>query len=103
LFARISPGAILELWTEDRFAARVEGPGDLVSRICEFPIESADGPFYVEGAEPDDTLAVHFISITPARGLGGVQDGASVRRADLDAPDRYPRGRHARGRLDLGA
>src|SRR5271166_3595949 len=66
--ARISPGAILELWTEDCFAGRVRGPGDLVSRVCEFPyLNPQTGPFYVEGAEPGDTLAVHFISITPAR------------------------------------
>ena len=25
------------------------------------------GPFYVEGAEPGDTLAVHFVSIEPSR------------------------------------
>jgi hypothetical protein len=34
--ARISPGTILELWTEDCFAGRVRGPDDLVSRVCEF-------------------------------------------------------------------
>jgi len=28
------------------------------------------GPFYIEGAEPGDTLAVHFISIEPARDWG---------------------------------
>ena len=66
--ARISPGTILELWTEDCFAGRVQGPGDLVSRVCEFPyLNPQTGPFHVDGAEPGDTLAVHFISITPAR------------------------------------
>ena len=28
------------------------------------------GPFYIEGAEPGDTLAVHFVSIEPARDWG---------------------------------
>jgi acetamidase/formamidase len=66
--ARISPGTILELWTEDCFAGRVRGPGDLVSRVCELPyLNPQTGPFYVEGAEPGDTLAVHFISMMPAR------------------------------------
>ncbi len=23
------------------------------------------GPFYVEGAEPGDTLALHFVALTP--------------------------------------
>jgi acetamidase/formamidase len=66
--ARIQPGTILELWTEDCFAGRVRGPDDLVSRVCEFPfLNPQTGPFYVEGAQPGDTLAVHFVSIEPAR------------------------------------
>jgi acetamidase/formamidase len=66
--ARIRPGTILELWTEDCFAGRVRGPDDLVSRVCEFPfLNPQTGPFYVEGAEPGDTLAVHFVSVEPAR------------------------------------
>jgi acetamidase/formamidase len=28
------------------------------------------GPFYVEGAEPGDTLAIHFVSIEPSRDWG---------------------------------
>jgi acetamidase/formamidase len=66
--ARITPGTILELWTEDCFAGRVRGPGDLVSQVCEFPfLNPQTGPFYVEGAEPGDTVAVHFVSLEPAR------------------------------------
>jgi acetamidase/formamidase len=46
--ARIEPGTILELWTEDCFAGRVRGPGDLVSQVCEFPfLNPQTGPFYV--------------------------------------------------------
>jgi acetamidase/formamidase len=66
--ARIMPGTILELWTEDCFAGRVRSANDLVSQVCEFPfLNPQTGPFYVEGAEPGDTLAVHFVSIKPAR------------------------------------
>ena len=66
--ARITPGTILELWTEDCFAGRVRGPGDLVSQVCQFPfLNPQTGPFYVEGAEPGDTVAVHFVSLEPAR------------------------------------
>lgn len=66
--ARIAPGTILELFTEDCFAGQVRGKDDLVSQVCEFPfLNPQTGPFYVEGAEPGDTLAVHFISIEPAR------------------------------------
>ncbi len=66
--ARIEPGTVLELWTEDCFAGRVRGPDDLVSRVCEFPfLNPQTGPFYVEGAEPGDTIAVHFVSLEPSR------------------------------------
>ncbi len=66
--ARIRPGAMLELWTEDCFAGRVRGTNDLVSEVCQFPfLNPQTGPFYVEGAEPGDTLAVHFVSIEPSR------------------------------------
>jgi acetamidase/formamidase len=66
--ARVTPGTILELFTEDCFAGRVRSENDLVSEVCEFPyLNPQTGPFYVEGAEPGDTLAIHFISIRPAR------------------------------------
>jgi acetamidase/formamidase len=66
--ARVTPGTILELFTEDCFAGRVRSENDLVSEVCDFPyLNPQTGPFYVEGAEPGDTLAIHFISIRPAR------------------------------------
>src|SRR2546430_5958889 len=66
--ARIVPGTVLELFTEDCFAGRVRGPGDLVSQVIEFPyVNPQTGPFHVDGAEPGDTLAVHFVSVEPAR------------------------------------
>ena len=65
---RVRPGSVLELWTEDAFGGRVRGPDDLVSRVVEFPyVNPQTGPFYVEGAEPGDTLAIHFVSIEPSR------------------------------------
>lgn len=66
--ATIRPGTILEVWTEDCFAGKVRSVTDLVSEVCAFPqFNPQTGPFYVEGAEPGDTLAVHFVSIEPAR------------------------------------
>jgi acetamidase/formamidase len=39
-----------------------------VSEACDFPfLNPQTGPFYVEGAEVGDTVAVHFVSIEPAR------------------------------------
>jgi len=65
---RVQPGTVLELWTEDCFAGRVRSKDDLVSVVCEFPfLNPQTGPFFIEGAEPGDTLAVHFVSIEPSR------------------------------------
>jgi acetamidase/formamidase len=64
----VQPGSILEVWTEDAFGGKVRGPEDLVSRVIQFPfVNPQTGPFRVEGAEPGDTLALHFISIEPSR------------------------------------
>ncbi len=64
----VRPGTVMELWTEDAFGGRVRGPDDLVSRVIEFPfVNPQTGPFAVEGAEPGDTLAIHFVSIEPSR------------------------------------
>ncbi|MFF8995697.1 acetamidase/formamidase family protein [Streptomyces sp. NPDC014983] len=66
--ARIAPGTVLDLFTEDCFAGRVRSEKDLVSEVCEFPfLNPQTGPFHIEGAEPGDTVAVHFVSIEPAR------------------------------------
>ncbi|RJL34429.1 acetamidase/formamidase family protein [Bailinhaonella thermotolerans] len=65
---RVAPGTVLELYTEDCFGGRVRGVDDLPSAVCEFPyLNPVTGPFFVEGAEPGDTLALHFVSIEPAR------------------------------------
>jgi acetamidase/formamidase len=64
----LRPGTVLQLWTEDCYGGRVRTPDDLVSRVCNFPfLNPQTGPFAVEGAEPGDTVAVHFVSIEPAR------------------------------------
>ena len=69
--ARIKPPAVLEVFTEDAFAGRVRGETDLVSQVCEFPfVNPQTGPFYIEGAQPGDTVAVHFVSIEPTRDWG---------------------------------
>jgi acetamidase/formamidase len=66
--ARIMPGTVLEVFTEDCFAGKVTSVNDLVSVVCDFPfLNPQTGPFYIEGAQPGDTLAVHFVSIEPAR------------------------------------
>src|SRR5437763_9629000 len=65
---RVTPPAVLEVFTEDCFAGRVRSEKDLATEVCEFPfLNPQTGPFHVEGAEPGDSLAIHFVSIEPAR------------------------------------
>jgi acetamidase/formamidase len=64
---RIRTPTVLSLYTEDCFAGRVRSADDLVSRLNITNLNPQTGPFYIEGAEPGDTVAVHFVSIEPAR------------------------------------
>ncbi len=67
----VKPGTIVQLETEDCFAGMVRGVEDLPSQVCTFPfLNPVTGPIAVEGAEPGDTLAVHFVEIVPARDWG---------------------------------
>ena len=69
--ASIRPGTVVSTWTMDCFAGRVRSTSDLVSQVCDLRfINPQTGPFYVEGAEVGDTLAVHFRSITPRESRG---------------------------------
>src|SRR6476619_285378 len=54
--------------TEARCAVNLRRVDDLPSQVCTFPfLNPVTGPIAVEGAEPGDTLAVHFVEIVPAR------------------------------------
>src|SRR5256886_7278991 len=69
--ARVKPGDALDLYTEDCFAGKIRSERDLFSKVCEYPyINPQTGPFYVEGAAPGDTLAIHLIDVQPARDWG---------------------------------
>jgi len=66
--ATVEPGTTLEVWTEDCFAGRVRLVSDRVSQVCDPRyLNPQTGPFHIAGAEPGDTLAVHFVSIEPSR------------------------------------
>ncbi len=67
----VRPGTVISTWTMDCFAGRVRSTTDLVSEVCDPRfINPQTGPFYVEGAHPGDTLAVHFRSIVPRESQG---------------------------------
>ena len=65
---RIQPGTALKLWTEDAFSGRLRRVTDLPSEVLDMTqVNPQTGPFFVEGAEPGDTLAIHIVDLTPAR------------------------------------
>ena len=67
----VKPGDVLELWTDDCFTGLVSTIDDLASEKITFPfLNPQTGPFFVEGAEPGDTLALHLVSLEPARDWG---------------------------------
>jgi acetamidase/formamidase len=67
----VKPGTAVSTWTRDCFAGRVRSTADRVSEVCDPRfINPQTGPFYVEGAEPGDTLAVHFARIEPREARG---------------------------------
>lgn len=64
----VRPGDVLDVFTEDAFGGRIRTKDDLPSRTISYPfVNPQTGPFHVEGAEPGDTLAVHFVEVQPAR------------------------------------
>ena len=65
---RITPGTALRLWTEDAFSGRLQRTTDRPSEVLVMTeVNPQTGPFYVEGAEPGDTLAIHIAELRPAR------------------------------------
>ncbi len=65
---RVKPGAVLRLWSDDAFGGALRSVDDLSSAKVDLRfVNPQTGPFYVEGAEPGDTLALHFVALEAAR------------------------------------
>ena len=68
---RIRPRTVLTLWTEDAYGGRITSRDDVASRALDTEdLNPQTGPFWIEGAEPGDTLAIHLADLTPARTWG---------------------------------
>ncbi|MBD0322345.1 MAG: acetamidase/formamidase family protein [Aldersonia sp.] len=68
---RIRPGTVLTLWTEDAFGGRITSREDVASvALNTDDLNPQTGPFWIEGAEPGDTLVLHLVDLTPARSWG---------------------------------
>ena len=65
---RIKPGAALRLWSEDAFNGALRSVDDLSAEKVDLGfVNPQTGPFYVEGAQPGDTLVLHLVALEPAR------------------------------------
>ncbi len=65
---RIKAGTRIVTWTEDCFDGAVATAADLPSKKMTAGHDNPQtGPFYVEGAEPGDTVAIHILKLEPAR------------------------------------
>ncbi len=62
---RVKPGDWIETWTESALGDTLNQPGDTLPD--DFRPNPNTGPFYIEGAEPGDTLVVHIIKVEPAK------------------------------------
>jgi acetamidase/formamidase len=68
---RIQSGTRIITWTEDCFDGTVKTAADLPGKVMPPGHDNPQtGPFYVEGAEPGDTLAIHIVKLEPARSYG---------------------------------
>ena len=65
---RVKPGTRIVAWTEDCFDGVVRTPADLPSKVMAPGHDNPQtGPFFIEGAEPGDTLAIRIVKLAPAR------------------------------------
>ena len=67
----IAPGTRIVTWTEDCYDGAVTRPDQLPSKVAPIGHDNPQtGPFYVDGAEPGDTLVVRIEKLEPARAYG---------------------------------
>jgi amidase len=73
--ARLRPGTILEANSLDCFGNAIKKPGDTLALVKgDNPLT---GPFFIEGAEPGDTLVVHILDlqVDGDQGIGAFAPG----------------------------
>jgi len=84
--ARLAPGDVLDTDTVDAFGNAIQKPGDTLALVKgDNPLT---GPFYIEGAEPGDTLAVQFIQmeVTSPQGVGAFAPGFGALNSTFYTP-----------------
>jgi len=68
--AKVEPGEVIEVYTEDAFSGVVKEESDNPDKIVRTGPNPQTGPIYINGAQPGDTLAIYIRSIEPTRGYG---------------------------------
>ncbi|HEV2116801.1 MAG TPA: acetamidase/formamidase family protein, partial [Terriglobales bacterium] len=84
--ARLRSGDTLEVNTLDAFGNVLNGPGDTLSMVKgDNPLT---GPFYIEGAEPGDTLAIKFLDlqVDGDQGVGAFAPGFGALNSSTYTP-----------------
>ncbi len=82
---RIQPGDTVVTTTVD-----ARGQGSTGAQITP-PGNPMTGPFYIEGAEPGDTLVVHFDKLTPNRPFGWTRSLLAANVVDPDYIAQFPK------------
>lgn len=68
---RLAPGTTLITWTEDCYDGAVKSPKDIPTKVITPGHDNPQtGPFFIEGAEAGDAIAVHIIKLEPAAEYG---------------------------------
>jgi acetamidase/formamidase len=73
--ARVKPGDIIDTRTVDCFGNAIQKPGDTLAKVAgDNPLT---GPFFIEGAEPGDTLVVKILDlqVDSDQGVGALAPG----------------------------
>ncbi len=88
--ARLAPGNVLETNTVDAFGNAIQKPGDSMSLVKgDNPLT---GPFFVEGAEPGDTLVVKILDlqVDSNQGIGAFAPGFGALNSTNYTPMLHP-------------
>ena len=83
---RIIPPTVLTLWTQDAYGGRITSAADVASTALDTEdLNPQTGPFWIEGAEPGDTLADPSGRPDPGAQLGRLDADPVLRRPDQRA------------------
>ena len=88
--ASAMPGDVIETRSVDCFGNAIQKPGDTLAKVKgDNPLT---GPFYIEGAEPGDTLAVRILDLTVDgnQGVGALAPGFGALNSTNYTPMLHP-------------